>query len=262
MRKEAKARLWYSSEPGFQVHRRQFDSFFGTEDFFVREQFTGEFVPCAVAGGDSIGFGSHGGETGTAGCVLSDVSGREYLLSCNHVIANLNRGRRKSDEVWQPGPHDGGTSSNRIGILSDFEDIVFGGTHPNYMDAAIAAVDPAVTLSRSIGGIGIVGGTDPSPKLNMTVKKFGKQTKLTAGDFVFDRMSLILKYASGDALFVEQHGIVEGGGGVFASAGDSGSLIVNGSNEAFGLLFCIASTGDVAVANPIGGILTRFGLRF
>jgi hypothetical protein len=51
----------FFSMADYRVNRRHFDSFFGTEDFFVREHYTGEFIPCAVAGGDSIGIGYHGG---------------------------------------------------------------------------------------------------------------------------------------------------------------------------------------------------------
>lgn len=253
----------FTSDPQRSINRERFNEFFGTDEFLFRSRYTGPFLPLTLAGGDSIGYGAPSSGTGTAACVLSDILGNQLVLTCNHVIAELNAAKRKIDPVWSPGSLDGGSAADKAGALDDFEDILFGGVRSNSMDAAIAKPDPNTLLSRSIGGgIGIVGGVDPAPKLNMTVKKFGKSTGLTVADYVFGNMSLIVPYASGQALFMGQHGIVDSGGSAFAKPGDSGSLVVNGSNEAFGLLFAIASTGDVAVVNPIDPILTRFALHF
>lgn len=253
----------FTSEPDRSIKGQRFNEFFATDEFLFRSRYTGPFLPLALAGGNSIGYGTPSGATGSVACALSDIAGNEFVLTCNHVIAELNAAKRKIDPVWSPGSLDGGSAADKVGVVDDFEDILFGGVRSNSMDAAVAKPDPHTLLSRSIGGgIGVVGGIDPSPKLNMTVKKFGKTTGLTVADYVFANMSLILSYPSGQALFTGQHGIVDSGGSAFAQPGDSGSLVVNGSNEAFGLLFAIASTGDVAVVNPIDPILTRFGLHF
>jgi hypothetical protein len=240
-----------------EVHK-----FFGSEELFLHQRYTGPFLP-AASGGDSIGYGSANGETGTLGCIVTDSGGDDYLLSCNHVIADLNIGKLGIDPVWHPGAADGGSISSRAGLLHDFERIVLDGVTPNSMDAAIAKPDSTLTLSNAIrGGIGIVGGTDTNPGYNIAVKKYGKQTKLTHGDLIFHTISLVMPFAAGDAYFTNQYGIVDDTGGVFAEAGDSGSLVVNASSEAVGLLFGVAGTGDIAVANPIDPILTRFGVYF
>jgi len=218
--------LFFSSG-GFKINRLEFDKFFGTEDMDVQSRYTGPFIPCA-AGGDSIGYGSPSGATGTLGCIVTDVAKGRYLLGCNHVFANLNVGKI-----------------------------------PNHMDAAVAKPDPKVPVSTVVGGgIGVVGGTHPGAAYNIPVKKFGKASLLTQADLIFDDMSFVMSYGSGSALFVKQYGIVEAMGGIFAQNGDSGSLVVSLKNEAVGLLFCVASKGNVAVASPIDTILTRFGVSF
>ena len=116
--------LFFSSG-GFKINRLEFDKFFGTEDMDVQSRYTGPFIPCA-AGGDSIGYGSPSGATGTLGCIVTDVAKGRYLLGCNHVFANLNVGKI-GDELWQPGSSDGGTSTDRVGVLHDVEAIHMGG---------------------------------------------------------------------------------------------------------------------------------------
>src|SRR5438874_74791 len=71
-------------------------------------------------------FGSNSGATGTLGCIVTDVAKGRYLLGCNHVFANLNVGKI-GDELWQPGSSDGGTSTDRVGVLHDVEAIHMGG---------------------------------------------------------------------------------------------------------------------------------------
>ena len=134
---------------------------------------------------------------------------------------------------------------------------------PNHMDAALAKPDPTAPLNLAVGGgIGVVGGTHAGSAYNIGVKKFGKASGITRADLIFDDMSFVMSYGPGNALFVKQYGIVEATGGVFAKNGDSGALVVSLKNDAVGLLFCIASKGNVAVATPIDRILTRFGVHF
>jgi hypothetical protein len=150
-----------------------------------------------------------------------------------------------------------------VGVLSDFEPLDFGGVRPNHMDAAIAKIDPGIVRTHAIGGgIGIIGGVDSTPAANIAVKKYGKTTGLTVADLIFQGVSVTLPYASGNALFVNQYGIVDGAGAMFAGPGDSGALVVNSGNEGVGLLFCVASMGNVALASPLDPILTRFGIHF
>ena len=103
-------------------------------------------------------------------------------------------------------------------------------------------------------------GTGVSVAINMRVMKYGRTTGQTKGRVRGINATVNVNYgAAGVARFVGQ--IVIGGGG-FSAAGDSGSLIVveRGGNqgEAVGLLF--AGGGGLTIANPIGAVLTRFGV--
>jgi hypothetical protein len=255
----------FMSEEGVKISDNDFEDFFGLPPVPVLTRFVGEFQPCGrgrgnITAGDSISHGSNYSDTGTLGCIVSDVAHSEYLLSCNHIIANYNDAKLGTP-IWVPGCHDGGNDESSLALLHDFEPIHFGGLTANFMDAAIARPLPGVSTFRSIlGGIGVVGGTDSNPDYNVSVRKYGHTSGLTLADLVFKEMSLKLSYRQGTALFVEQYGVVDPLGGTFAETGDSGALVINSRNEAVGLLFCKAAVGDIAVVSPIGPILTRFGV--
>jgi len=62
---------------------------------------------------------------GTLGMtVLKD--GVKMILSNNHVLANSNNAQI-GDEIFQPGPHDGGSSADTIAWLHSFVPIIFHG---------------------------------------------------------------------------------------------------------------------------------------
>lgn len=61
-----------------------------------------------------------------------------YILSNNHVLANVNAGL-VGDAILQPGPYDGGTDpADRIAALTRFIPINFAPAASNLVDAAIA----------------------------------------------------------------------------------------------------------------------------
>jgi hypothetical protein len=252
----------FMSEKGFKLSDDDFEDFFGSPPVPVRTRYTGKFIPCgggAVTAGDSISHSDPFSDTGTLGCIISDIAGKEFLLSCNHVIANHNDAKL-GDEIWLPGRQDGGTNNDTRAVLHDFEPLRFGGVAANYMDAAVARPVPGVVTYKSIqGGVGVVGGTEEEPDHGTPVHKYGWKSGVTHANLAFKDLSLKLPYTSDKfALFVGQYGVVDPVGRPFAEGGDSGALVVNARNEAVGLLFCKASIGDVAVVNPIGPILTRF----
>src|SRR5437660_685253 len=74
--------------------------------------------------------------------------------------------------------------------------------------------------------------------------------------------SVLVGYGSGQtALFVHQI-VFENSGLPVIGAGDSGSLLVTAddSHSAVGLLFAGNTSGSMAIGNPIGAVLTRFGV--
>lgn len=89
---------------------------------------------------------------GTLGCLVrkngSGKSKPPLILSNNHVLADSNNGAI-SDPILEPGPSDGGSVSNPIGLLEEFEPIDFSGS-PNSMDAAVAKlVKPSDVYTRN-----------------------------------------------------------------------------------------------------------------
>ncbi|HEX9582063.1 MAG TPA: hypothetical protein VF970_13250, partial [Gemmatimonadales bacterium] len=74
---------------------------------------------------------------GTIGARVRDASGNVYVLSNNHVLANSNDASI-GDATLQPGPFDGGTAADQIGVLHAFQPIDFSFSGQNTIDAAIA----------------------------------------------------------------------------------------------------------------------------
>lgn len=223
--------------------------------------YTGKFRLCA-RGGDSLGFGAPSGATGTLACVVEDAAKDEFALGCNHIIADENKGTRNADEVWSPGALDGGTNANRVGLLTDFEDVHTGGVRTNVMDAAMARLDKNAGAPHLIHSLGSVTGVELNPAYNTNVQKYGNATQLTTGDLTFKNVSLLVPFDGGQALFVDQYGLVGDFGLPFANDGDSGALVLNKKGEALGLVMAVAGTGEITVANPIDPILKRFGVSF
>jgi PKD repeat protein len=97
----------------------------------------------------------------------------------------------------------------------------------------------------------------------MPVKKFGRTTGLTHGTVAEVNVTVEVCYIAfynlclESAYFNGQLGISPGD---FSGGGDSGSLIVteDASNRPVGLLF--AGSATRTIANPIGPVLSRFGV--
>lgn len=223
---------------------------------------TGRIRACArpAQGGDSIGHPN--GITGTLGALVEDSSNKKFILSCNHVIADVNRGNKGKDDIWQPGRKDGGKSKDRIGTLHDFNVLNLGGTVPNFIDAAICAPDVSASVASGIRTLGNINGINVNPPLRTNVRKEGRTTKVTNGVLRMKNLSMIVRYDDGsDALFDDQFGIMGTSTRTyFAEQGDSGAVLVDDSNQAVGLLIADSDGVDVSYANPIKPVLDYFGV--
>ena len=196
---------------------------------------------------------------GTISCRVKDALGNVYALSNNHVYALENKAPLGSN-VLQPGRYDTGCSfdpNNIIGSLAGFEPIMFGSD--NTIDAAIAS-SSTVNLGNATpsGGYGTPNSTTAAASLSQKVQKYGRTTALTKGQVTGINVTVSVGYSAGTARFVNQ--IMVQGTKPFIKAGDSGSLLVTdpGKNPV-GLLFAGTSNG-IAIANPIGPVLSRFGV--
>lgn len=207
---------------------------------------------------------------GTLGARVTD-GGKVFILSNNHVLANGNAANA-GDPTLQPGAYDGGIDpQDIIGTLYDFEPIKFNGGI-NTMDAAISWVTDPNDVSGSSpepadGGYGAPGTATLTATLTspaMQVQKYGRTTGHTLGEVTETNVTVSVCYETQGpfrckkaATFAGQIGISDGS---FSAGGDSGSLIVtaDANKNLVGLLFAGSSTRTIA--NPIGPVLTRFGV--
>ncbi|NLJ33200.1 MAG: hypothetical protein GX349_01195 [Firmicutes bacterium] len=242
--------------------------------------------------GCSIG---HGNITaGTFGALVKDNKTQELLiLSNNHVLANATDGEdgraKLGDMILQPGPYDGGSRDDAIGVLHRFvpintelqvpecavaklaervENRILSLLRPDYqvqflkteakgnlVDCALAKplsprlVNPEI---MEIGGITGTGTMEPG----MKVQKSGRTTGLTQGEVKTIATSLRVQVALGTyALFVDQ-----AVSNIKSAGGDSGSLVLDGDNRAVGLLF--AGSDRFTIINQISNVLRQLDVAF
>ena len=204
---------------------------------------------------------------GTLGCQVYQSSGchvQEFILSNNHVLANRNLAL-PYDLTAQPGPIDGGVlPTDGIAGLAQYEPIIFTTTASNIMDAAIAYTS-AKEVGRSTppDGYGTPRTTSVAASPNLQVRKYGRTSRNTTGTVVAVDAIINVDYSNGTARFINQIIVMGDNDSPFSAAGDSGSLVVvaNGADarRPVGLVF--AGAGNVSAVNPIGPILSRFGIQ-
>ena len=211
---------------------------------------------------------------GTLGARVIDGQGARYILSNAHVLAlegsqpygAVQEGSSTGDRILQPGRVDMpgcGTASQIdaavIGHLADYTPIELSRKASNTVDAAIAFTD--VSLVGTATPAGYTPGSGPvTAALGMPVKKFGRTTDLTRGKVTGLNATVVIRYDKGQARFVNQI-VVQGAGGAFSAAGDSGSLIVtdDANNAPVALLF--AGSSSTTIGNPIQAVLDAFGVE-
>lgn len=197
---------------------------------------------------------------GTIGCRVKDGVGNFYALSNNHVYANENRASI-GDNVLQPGPYDGGIDPvDAIGILVDFEPIVFKRRANNVMDAAIAlSSTEKLGNATPADGYGKPNISTMVAAIDMPVQKYGRTTGWTHGIVTGINGTFLVRYSRGSARFVHQIVVESVDETVFSDGGDSGSLVVEGGDNELcpvGLLF--AGNSIITLCNPINAVLDRF----
>lgn len=196
-----------------------------------------------VRGGDSLS--SYRFPIGTAAITVADTTrnGGRAILSCNHVLAELNHGS-VGDPIVQPSVDDGGSVLDACAYLDRWVTIRFGdASTPNLVDAAIARVVPQCASSW-VEWIGPPAGVRPGGSLRPeeTVVKVGRTTGLTSGSVVAVNVSAWIPYPPwfgqvAPAFYREQ--IVTT---AMAGFGDSGSLLLDADDNAVGQLFAGSST--------------------
>jgi hypothetical protein len=217
-----------------------------------------------------------GGESyaGTLGALVRKRNGKEqglYLISNNHVLGACNQ-IPVDMPVLAPANSDARPmrrAPGEVARLAEVSELRTGEptlVTPCREDIALARViDPSVVTSWQ--GDDATGFDTPnkivSPKSYLRVKKFGRTSGLTLGT-VESRLSTPtpipykLRQFTATVWFVDVWTVFGDDGEDFASAGDSGSLVVTEEGDAaVGLIF--AAKDGYGLIMPMDHIATCFG---
>ena len=213
---------------------------------------------------------------GTFGCLVQRGDER-FILSNNHILANVNAGR-PGDPILQPGPADGGTEADQIAELADYVSLAFGsepapagcsawlarlwrgegrpstGTPiENLVDVALARPLTPEMVSADILHIGVPTGIARAT-LGTPVQKTGRTTGHTTGQIVQIDVTAQVAYGDQVALFVDQFMA-----SAMSQPGDSGSAVLDMERRVVGLLF--AGSDNTTLINPIHTVLTALQIQ-
>ena len=212
--------------------------------------------------GSSVGFQFTGAKAGyvmagTFGALVQS-NGKLCILSNNHVLANENQ-LPSGSPIFQPGLLDKNSPQNdQIAKLTKFVAITAGGS--NKVDCAIAEVLKQNLVSPVImAKVGkLASGQPVSAAEGMSVHKTGRTTGYTQGVIRDISADVKITYDVGIVTFTDQI-LIDGVGGAFSAAGDSGSLIVDRkTKQPVALLF--AGSPSQTIANHIDDVLQALGV--
>jgi hypothetical protein len=183
------------------------------------------------------------------------------ILSNNHVLADENRAN-PGDPILQPSSLDGGRSSgDEVATLIKLVPLTV--IRKNFVDTAAGRLQDGISADfDTLTGLGTLNGVRTEPLEGQeSVFKIGRTTGLTRGRVsAFEVDDVWIRYDTGLLGFDRQIEIAPLENGPFSLGGDSGSLIVDESLRAVGLLFA-GNDVDVTYANPIQAVLAALGAR-
>ena len=224
--------------------------------------------------------------SGTLGSLIQDNSGRQYLLSNNHVLARSDHAQ-VGDAIVQPGlidnnctPNGDGPGTVPVGSLTGWLALSSSQTNADAALAQVAShsVDPTGsilemgtrqadgTLAAAPPGISSTGGKGEPGALDLRVAKSGRTTGLTCGGVSAINVDISVDYYRDCAetkpyltkTFTNQLAV---SGNRFSDSGDSGALVVDAGNaEPVGLYFAggtdVSGVGQ-GVASPAADVLSE-----
>jgi hypothetical protein len=182
-----------------------------------------------------------------------------FILSNNHVLANVNIGK-KGDAISQPGPVDGGTEQDDVATLHRFVRIKLGGRTQNAVDCAIGELLPDAKYQAKLCKIGKIKGVMAGTE-GLKVCKHGRTTGYTEGKVTDELYDALVGMSHEDptvaALFTNQLRLeVTSPYQAIGLGGDSGSLVVaKKEKKAVGLYFAGPENGQYGIANPIDKVV-------
>jgi hypothetical protein len=203
-----------------------------------------------ILGGISGAHAILSGQTGTIGYFCTRRSKllrhkETYLLSNSHVFTDLSKPKIDDrDLIVQPSP--GETAGHRpIASLFKSAQLTFDNDskNPNHVDAAIARLWAPQQLKTLIPMIGAVKGYVRREDVDVgePARKFGRTTGYTEGTIFSIYLDIRIRYdRTGQSAFFKDQFLIEPSlprFTKFVSRGDSGSLVVDSSQHALGLIF-------------------------
>ncbi|CAG7841141.1 hypothetical protein CLOHAE12215_02565 [Clostridium haemolyticum] len=222
---------------------------------FIQYSFINKIRP--VIGGYCIGNSHIQYKTGTLGCLVTDGKDN-YILSCNHILANNNLAPLGTKIIQPSYVYGGDFKTDVIAILSKFIPLEFEGIlkkPTNYSDCAIAKVLNKSLVSPKIALIGMPKETI-IPKLNKEVAKVGQRTELTTGRITSINTTIEINCSSvgKKALFKDQ--IITTS---MSNAGDSGAILLDTNDNVIGIL--ISGSESHSTFSPIVYTLKHLNVR-
>jgi len=207
---------------------------------------------------------------GTLGSLIQ-VGSQQRILSNYHVfeadIVNGGNGvvATTGDNIIQPGLIDVGCDA---ATAQNVATLVKSSSLPgSNVDASSATIiTGAVNTSGAILEVGSLTSATIAASVGQAVKKSGRTTGLTRSSVSGLNATVSVAYdneCAGGAAFTKTFTgqiLISNSGSRFLAGGDSGSLMVQdvtSNPRAVGLLF--AGSSSIAVANPIGQVLSFFG---
>jgi len=175
-------------------------------------------------------------------------------LTNEHVAAPPEK-VEKRDEIYQPGPHDGGTDNDVIGHVLEWGGIEKN--EDNKTDSALVEHDESVLRENEILGLGDLTGFDESVDVDDgPFMKSGRTTEVTEGEIMStDATVRVRGYYDEPVTFV--------GVDVFSPmsrGGDSGSLICHRSGrKLLGSHLLFAGSPQSTIAVPIQNVFEEHG---
>lgn len=188
-----------------------------------------------------------------------------HILSNNHVFADVNKAHI-GDDLYQPGPADGGVPTDHFADLHRFVAIKLGEGNSNRVDCAIGALRAGIEYVPEVCTIGRISGTAKAVG-DMRVRKHGRTTGYTEGIVADESYDALVGMDHNNpnvvAKFQNQMRIeVTSPYPAIGLGGDSGSLVVMKTQlKAVGLYFAGPPDGSYGVANHIDDVLSELEIE-
>jgi len=203
-----------------------------------------------------ISVGHYDTSAGTIGVVCyKESDGKKYILSNSHILASQGQADI-GDDIYQPGPYDGGGPADKIGELDSFIPYLFGGEEtPNYVDCALCKPTNESDVLEEI--LGLVQPQEiREVVIGEEVTKSGRTTGVTEG-FVSEIGETWVATSPEWTWWEDQ--IISPSN--MSAGGDSGSLLIAKSDgAAVGLLF--AGLNNETMFNEMTRVADALGITF